>query len=425
MNDMAVLETVDIEERNRQAIEILRTNDRGGYNIPTAGLYPYQWNWDSAFAAWGWSEIDLARAWTELETLFKGQWSTGMVPHIIFHEVDEGYFPGPNVWGTHKSPQTSGITQPPVAATMARKIFEKDPTAGRAPVERLFKAMGDWHRWFIESRGESGAIAITHPWESGRDNALDWEKAAEVIDTTNVGEYQRRDTSHVNPEMRPRKIDYDRYLALVYLGRDVGWDETKIREQSPFRVADVGMTFILLRACRDLAWLADQIGQPRKEIDTWIAHLEKGCEQLWNAELGCYDSLDLKTGKLSGTKSVGSFLCWFAGVEPRDSKQSLEGVLSRAPYSIPSLDPASSRFDAKRYWLGPTWPVVNSIVGLGLQEQGETVLAERVRKDTYEMIMQTGFYEYFNPMTAAGEGGNNFTWTAAVWLAWVTKGLEQ
>ena len=37
----------------QQAQEILRTNDRGGYTVPTARLYPYQWNWDSAFVALG------------------------------------------------------------------------------------------------------------------------------------------------------------------------------------------------------------------------------------------------------------------------------------------------------------------------------------------------------------------------------------
>ncbi|WP_316860456.1 hypothetical protein [uncultured Cohaesibacter sp.] len=57
-----------------QAEAILRQNDRGGYTVPTEGLYPYQWNWDSAFSAFGFSEFDLERAWQELGTLFSGQW---------------------------------------------------------------------------------------------------------------------------------------------------------------------------------------------------------------------------------------------------------------------------------------------------------------------------------------------------------------
>ena len=51
-----------------QARDILRRNDRGGYTVPTAGLYPYQWNWDSVFAAWGFATFDLPRAWQEIET---------------------------------------------------------------------------------------------------------------------------------------------------------------------------------------------------------------------------------------------------------------------------------------------------------------------------------------------------------------------
>ena len=37
----------------QRAIDTLAKNDRGGFTIPTKGLYPYQWNWDSAFVALG------------------------------------------------------------------------------------------------------------------------------------------------------------------------------------------------------------------------------------------------------------------------------------------------------------------------------------------------------------------------------------
>ena len=45
---------------------VLRDNDRGGYTVPTSGLYPYQWNWDAAFCALGWITFDEPRAWREL-----------------------------------------------------------------------------------------------------------------------------------------------------------------------------------------------------------------------------------------------------------------------------------------------------------------------------------------------------------------------
>ena len=109
---------------DRKAQDILRANDRGGYTVPNGRVYPFQWNWDSAFVALGFDTFDRDRAWTEIETLFKAQWDDGFLPHIVFWEDDPGYFPGPSVWGTGKTPVTSGITQPPVAATVVRKLWD-------------------------------------------------------------------------------------------------------------------------------------------------------------------------------------------------------------------------------------------------------------------------------------------------------------
>ena len=36
-----------------QAKAVMRKNDRGSYTVPTQGLYPFQWNWDSALSALG------------------------------------------------------------------------------------------------------------------------------------------------------------------------------------------------------------------------------------------------------------------------------------------------------------------------------------------------------------------------------------
>src|ERR1700744_5623781 len=106
------------------AAEILRENDRGSYTVPNKKLYPFQWNWDSGLTALGQGQISEARAWTEIETLFTHQWPDGMVPHIVFHVHDDGYFPGPDVWATRRLVPTSGITQPPVAAFAVRRLFD-------------------------------------------------------------------------------------------------------------------------------------------------------------------------------------------------------------------------------------------------------------------------------------------------------------
>ncbi|MEJ2022348.1 MAG: hypothetical protein P8X43_10035 [Maritimibacter sp.] len=405
---------------DKQARRILRGNDRGGYTVPTEGLYPYQWNWDSGFAAWGFSTFDIKRAWFEIQTLFHGQWDSGMVPHIIFHKRADGYFPGPDVWGVERIPHTSGITQPPVITTFARHIYEQDKEYGRVHIELLYGRLVAWHRWFMKYRVEDGMVAITHPWESGRDNAADWDQALANVDGSTVGAYERADTHHVNPDMRPSKLDYDRYLAILQYGRECGWDEAKIAEGGPFRVADIGMTFIFLRACRDLLAIAAELDHITAEIRGWIAQLEAGVARHWNDEAGYYDSIDLRTGQHSGQLSSVAFLSWYAGMRDDRMLGPLKQVMDQVAFSVPSNDPAAASFDPLRYWRGPIWGVVNTLICLGLAEAGHIELAERIRRDTRKLIAEHGFYEYFNPVDGTPAGGDAFSWTAAIWLTWAS-----
>lgn len=52
---------------------ILDRNDKGGYTVPTARLYPFQWNWDSAFVSMGFATFNVERAYREMERLVEGK----------------------------------------------------------------------------------------------------------------------------------------------------------------------------------------------------------------------------------------------------------------------------------------------------------------------------------------------------------------
>ena len=411
---------LDQRDFDAEARAILRRNDRGSYTVPTAGLYPHQWNWDSAFAALGFSDFDITRAWTELETLFGGQWDNGMVPHILFHQQDDSYFPGPDVWGCTGTVPSSGVSQPPVAATIVRRIWDLDRQTGEEWVRRLYPKMVAWHRWFMTWRLDRGAVCVTHPWEAGRDNAPDWDGPLSEIDPSGVGEYSRRDTMSVDPDMRPQKHDYDRYIWLVNLGRESGWDESRLLERNPFRVADPTMTFILRRANADLAAIGRALGEDVDELEGWTDLLTAGAQSLWNPEIGSFDSRDAHSGKWSGCISNASFLCWFAGLRDNRMLQHFNRIMQAVPYWIPSHDPDSERFDRRRYWRGPVWPVMNALIGIGMEEAGLTEEAHTLRDSTAALVRAGGFSEYFDPCDGSSAGGKDFTWTAAVWLAWVS-----
>ncbi|NVK35234.1 MAG: hypothetical protein HWE23_12185 [Rhodobacteraceae bacterium] len=413
-----------------QAHEILKTNDEGGYTIPTKSLYPYQWNWDSVFVALGFATFDLERAWQEIELLMNGQWADGMVPHILFRKNHPSYFPGPGIWDAGNGElQTSGHSQPPVAATVVKDLLDAAPTAeNTARAKKLFPKLLAWHRWWAEYRDpkNTGTAAIIHPWESGRDNLPDWDEPMSAIDTSGVTEYTRKDTSHVDPAMRPLKADYDRYLAILAVGRACKWDPRRIVEETPFLVADPGITLILLRANRDLLVLADRLGfaDDRAEIEGWIAKQEKGVSYLWNDEVKAYVTVNLRTEVQGPGVSSASFLAPYAGItdpaviEPLNAH--FDRIATKITYLMPSYDPDHPGFEHLRYWRGPVWAVVNYLIARGYEENGELVRAEKVRKDTAALIEKSGFFEYFSPVDGVGAGGKLFSWTAAMWLAWAT-----
>ena len=214
-------------DRSEQARAILRANDRGGYCVPTARLYPFQWNWDSAFVAMGWATFDEARAWDEIASLLKGQWDDGLIPQIVFHAPSDDYFPGPEVWGIAGTPPTSGIAQPPVLATAVARLLAgaHDQAAVEARAVQVYPRLLANHRWWEAARdpARTGLVATLHPWETGMDNSPAWESAMARVPTETTTTIRRRDTSHVDPAMRPRAEDYERFIHLVDAFRAVDW----------------------------------------------------------------------------------------------------------------------------------------------------------------------------------------------------------
>jgi hypothetical protein len=223
--------------------------------------------------------------------------------------------------------------------------------------------------------------------------------------------------------MRPTKADYDRYLWLVQRGNRLRWNEASMATDQPFSVADPTLTFVLLRANKDLAFMSSALGLPTDEIDQWCRTLEMGCASLRHPEAGHFNAINLKSGEHTGYLTSASFLCWYAGVGDESMLDLLKNTLQDTLYPIPSLDKNSIEFDGLRYWRGPTWPILNALIGLGLSDMGHEKHAEIIRSRTRELINRHGFAEYFNPMTGAPGGGKAFSWTAAVWLAWASPSV--
>jgi neutral trehalase len=191
-------------------------------------------------------------------------------------------------------------------------------------------------------------------------------------------------------------------------------------------MADPGIHFILLRADRDLLKIAqilgmnDHIGQ----IQNWINTAVAASDYLWNDDLGAFCARDMRSGEMSQGFSSASALCFYADAGTPEQRArsvaNMERIGAKVQFMLPSWDPDADGFEAQRYWCGPVWPQMNHIISEGLAEQGETDLAGRIRDDLASVIQQSGFFECFNPVTGAGCIGTDFSWTAAMWLAWAT-----
>ena len=149
----------------KEAINVLKENDRGGYTVPTSRLYPFQWNWDSGFTALGLWHINKWRAWLEIISLLDAQWENGMIPHIVFRQNDPDYYPGPDIWLSNNEPPTSCLSQPPVLASIVWQMVEKGTPYDTRKAREIFSRLMASHRWFMKFRDpeNKGVIATVHP----------------------------------------------------------------------------------------------------------------------------------------------------------------------------------------------------------------------------------------------------------------------
>lgn len=418
------------------AIAVLDANWMGDATRPSPRLYPHQWSWDSAFIALGRAQQDPQRAQQELRSLFRGQWSDGMLPHIVFTEGDGSYFPDGEFWQSARSPYapraplTSGIVQPPVHASAALAVYRRsgsDATARRF-LEDLLPRLAAWHAYLHRERGDGagGLVEIWHPWESGMDNSPLWDDALARL-TPGSGEvpaYRRVDLTYADADHRPTDVEYDHYVYLVGRFRDAGYLAEVIRRDRPFAVHDVLFNSLLLRAERDLATIARELGAEdrsfERRADALAAAIESG---LWSEAQACYLDRDAYTGEHIAVRTGGAYAPLLGGAPTTERASRLVGGLDGFAFDdghggllVPSLDRDDPRFEPSRYWRGPVWPVIQWVVQDGLERYGFADRAARVRAGLIRLAERGGFFEHYDPTTGSPGGGEQFAWTAALVL---------
>ncbi len=134
------------------------------YTRPSPSRYPWQWYWDSCFAATVWRRFDRERSRSELETLLRACRPDGFVGHVIFwdHPISLRRRVYYNV-ASRSAPMT-GTIQPPLLA-WAWRIAVGDPAAE--------PRIARHHEWLVANRDldGDGLLWLVQPDESGLDSS--------------------------------------------------------------------------------------------------------------------------------------------------------------------------------------------------------------------------------------------------------------
>ncbi|HSX44823.1 MAG TPA: trehalase family glycosidase [Candidatus Saccharimonadales bacterium] len=423
----------------KQARSVLELNDQGSFTIPAEGLYPHQWLWDSCFIAIGIRNYDVERAKGEILSLLRGQWSNGMLPHMIL---------GPNhgfvrnsIWRSWLNPNspddlvTSGITQPPLLAEAVVQIGRKMKMPERRSWYQLvFPALVAHHEWLYRERDphQEGLILQIHPWETGLDNTPPWMNEIHnhslplwirMVEKSHLAPLLnlfRRDTHRIPAEQRLNIIDALVLYSTQRRLRRKNYEIDKILAHSLFAVEDLTFNCILIRANQHLITIAKTIRkQLPEELLANIKKTEDKLEQLWDPYSNQYYSRNFVTHKLLKESTIATLLPLYAGTVSEKQAKQLVKLLENQnifgpAYPVPSVPINSTWFKPTGYWQGPTWLNTNWLIIDGLKRYGFDEHAEALIETSLEMVNQAGFFEYFNPLTGDPAGAHNFSWTAAL-----------
>lgn len=359
-----------------------RDGFRYRYTRPSPGRYPWQWYWDSCFAAIVWRRFEPWRARAELESLLAVQREDGFVGHTIFWDrpvslLRLGFY---NVT-SRRALQTETI-QPPLLA-WAWRIAVGDPSE-----EPRIGAQADWLAANRDLEGD-GLLWIVQPDESGLDASPKFE-----------------------PVWGRRAVGRAGFPLLVRRNRQLGFDARRT-----LAAGEPVLCETLVNTMWSLSLQA--LGRP-SATPALVA-------RLWDEDRGLFVD-EAQPGGLRPAPVTWASLAPLALPDlPETIGRRLveEHVLDQAEFltpvappsvaaSEPSYEPDGGRGPIRRYWRGPTW--VNSawMVWLGMRRLGYTEEAQKLADGVLGAAAREGLREYYDPRTGKGLGAKDFAWSALV-----------
>ncbi|MFL5871901.1 MAG: MGH1-like glycoside hydrolase domain-containing protein [Solirubrobacterales bacterium] len=359
-----------------------RGEARFSYTEPSPGRYPWQWYWDSCFAAIVWRRFEPARARAELESLLAAQRADGFVGHTIFWRSRVSLLRSLfyNV-ADRDAKQTESI-QPPLLA-WAWRIAVGDPAQ-----EPRIPRQVEWLAANRDLEGD-GLLWIVQPDESGLDASPKFEEV-----------WGRRANGRIG------------FPLLVRRNGHLGWDARRIR--------DAGGP-VLCEPLVNTLWSLSLQALGRSSATPALV------DRLWDERRGLFLDEAQPGGLRPQTLTWASLAPLALPDLPEEIGRRLveEHLLNEreflTPVAPPSVavgergyEPGGGRGPIRRYWRGPTW--VNSawMIWLGLRRLGYEAEASHLASGVIGAVAREGLREYYDPRNGKGMGARDFAWSALV-----------
>ena len=351
------------------------------YTRPSPGHYPWQWYWDSCFAAICWRRYDEARARRELETLLSAQREDGFIGHTIFWSGRPRDLRRFTYNVTSRDATMTASIQPPALA-WAWRIGVGDPS--------LEPRIRRHHEWLAANRDldGDGLIWIVQPDESGLDSSPQFDSI-----------------------WRGRCHGQLGFVWLVHRNRRLGYDVGRIRQAGGPVCCEV-VTNVLYGLSR--------LAMNQPSLTPVIVER-------------CYDERTGLFFPLSDPPPRGQPAVTWAALSPlalpdlpEDIGRRLveEHLLDTASFWTPVPPPSVAVSDRsfsvddtllpgiRRYWRGPTWVNAAWLLWLGLVRLGYREQATELAERLVGSVLTSGLREYYEPFTGRGMGSPSFAWSA-------------
>jgi hypothetical protein len=351
------------------------------YTRPSPRHYPWQWYWDSCFAAIAWRRFDQTRSRRELETLLAAQRDDGFIGHTIFWSGPPRDLRRFTYNVTSRDPQMTASIQPP-ALGWAWRIAVGDPSLEPRIAHQL-----DWLAAERDLDGD-GLIWLVQPDESGLDSSPQFDPIW-------------RRNAHGRPG----------FVWLVHRNRRLGYDLRRVHQAGRPVCCEV-MTNVLYGLSR----LA--LGKP--SITPVIV------DRMYDEQTGVFWPLAVPAprGRPAVTWAALSPLALPDLPEAIGRRLVEEHLLDPSrfwpavpPPSVSISDPSFSVDDTvlpgiRRYWRGPTWINAAWLLWLGLLRLGYQEQALELGHRVAGALLSEGLHEYYDPFTGRGMGAPDFAWSA-------------